>query len=285
MDESGFGRHAAVQRAGEDGAELAAGPLLLVHGLASHGGRGLQVQVLEVVDPIARSQIDPTAQEAVGVVQPQRSVAGLLVPEMDLATQDVSKSIQPQDRADAAGVIVHKAVREGEPPGAVAVTGGELQGPAKGILPRIIELGIAGDDGLAAGLLADDDVRDDREALHVDAGGAAAHQFDPFNLADQDARQNAGASVVLGCRTRSVDQDIAHRTLEASAAVAIGDAEARDAADHVQSRDRPLSGKEVRREDQHALLAGFGLWRGSRDWHALRQGRGGKRQRERRQDE
>ncbi|MNS49239.1 hypothetical protein D3C72_818420 [compost metagenome] len=111
---------------------------------------------------------------------------------------------------------------------------------------------------LAAGRGLQDDVGDDRIALHVDAGGAAADQFDALDLGGDGAAQDVGAGVVLGRRARAVDQDVADRAFKAAGAVAVVDREARHAVDHVQRRIGAGVGEEVRREDQDAGVAGLG---------------------------
>ena len=260
-DEAGFGRQAVADRAGEDRADFAAGPGLVIGVFAQDRGAVLAAELAVVVLADAGGQVDLAAHEGVGVVAADALAAAVLVAEIAFVAQDDAVAVTPDDAADAVGVVDADAVRQGEAHDPVAVAGGELVGAVGGVAAALEQEIGAGEDRFVAGLGLGDDVHDHRIALHVDARSAAADQFDTLDLGHQGAAEDRRAGVVLGGRAGAVDQDVADRAFEAARAVAVLDREAGDAADHVESGVGALVGEEVGGENQDALLAGLGLGR------------------------
>ncbi|MND96751.1 hypothetical protein D3C80_890530 [compost metagenome] len=264
MDEAGFEFQLLAQRARVDHAHFAALAVVVIEALAQDVGARLAVDVVPVVDAVARRQVDLAAHEGGGEVAPDRAAAAVAVVVILLIAQDVSVGVDADDRPGAVGVAGGNAVAQGHAPGAVALAGRELIGAAKQVLSPLEQVGVGGQHVFAAGGGLQDDVGDDRIALHVDAGGAAADQFDALDLSGDSAAQDVGAGVVLGRRARTVDQDVADRAFKAAGAVAVVDREARHAVDHVQRRIGAGVLEEVGGEDQHALILGFGGLGGGR---------------------
>ncbi|MNL12515.1 hypothetical protein D3C87_1333850 [compost metagenome] len=258
MDESGFQLQLLAQRARIDDADFAALAVVVVETLAQNIGTSLAVDVVPVVDAVAGRQVDLAAHEGAGIVAADRVPAAVAVIVILLVAQDGAVGVDADDRPSAVGVAGRCAVAQGHAPGAVAFAGGELIGAAVQVLAAFEQTGVGRQDVFAAGGGLQDDVGDDRIALHVDAGGAAADQFDALDLSGNSAAQDVGASVVLGRRARAVDQDVADRAFKAAGAVAVVDREARHAVDHVQRRIGAGVGEEVGGEDQDALVLGLG---------------------------
>uniref|UniRef100_A0A0N5A110 Linear gramicidin synthase subunit D n=1 Tax=Parastrongyloides trichosuri TaxID=131310 RepID=A0A0N5A110_PARTI len=258
MDEAGFQLQLLGQGAGVDDAELAAVAVFVIQAFAQHAGRGLAVDVVPVVDPITRRQVDLAAQERTGEVAADRVPAAVAVVVVILGAQGLSVRADPAQRTGAVGVAHGDAVAQGHAPGAVALALGELIGAAEQVLAALEQIGVEGGDVLAADRVLQNDVGDDGIALHLDARRPAPDQFDTLDLAGHGARQDVGAGVVLGSRARAVDQDVADRAFKAARPVAVVDRETGHPVDHVQRRVGAGVDEEVRGEDQHGLIAGDG---------------------------
>jgi hypothetical protein len=164
-----------------------------------------------IVDAVTGGQVDLAAEHRAGVVAADRGAAAVGVVIIAFTADDVSVGVGAHDGPDTIGVARRYAVAQGDAPRPVALAGRELVGASKDVLSALEQIGIAGQDRFAGAPGLEDHVHHDGIALHVDAGGAAADQFDALDLTGGRAREHIGTGVVLGRGAGVVDQDIADR--------------------------------------------------------------------------
>ena len=100
--------------------------------------------------------------------------------------------------------------------------------------------------GLAAGLVAADDVGQHRIAGHVDARRGAADQFDAIDRSGTDALEQVRNVLALAGRARAVDQDIALcRRVTAHIGVGLDDGEPGQALHHLVGIGRRAAGEII----------------------------------------
>ena len=168
------------------------------------------------LDP-ALEGVAPAPAGLVGLALAQRRPAGVDLPARALA-----------------GAVIDEVEAQGRPfEGAVAELARALEPRRRRGAAVLKHAGRHGEQPLAGLVLAQDDVGDDRLALHVDAGGAAADDVDALDLAGLDAAQGVLQAFTLGGRPLAIDQHIAGRAAVAAHVVALVEREARNAGDHV----------------------------------------------------
>ncbi|MNS49238.1 hypothetical protein D3C72_818410 [compost metagenome] len=104
VDEAGLQLQLFGQGAGVDDAELTTVAVFVIETLAQDIGTGAAVDVVPVVDSVARRQVDLAAHEGIGEVAPDRVPAAVAVIEELFVAQHGAVGVDAHNRAHAVGI-------------------------------------------------------------------------------------------------------------------------------------------------------------------------------------